>query len=99
MPFGSTLGHHDVTALLAAACAICRQRRIVIVYCLSHRLFQNISLGEWMYAMEHEGLRRSEEAFKIYALGVLLVLLTAMLRAYSQVSSNLTSARVRGLFF
>lgn len=47
--------------------------------------------------MEHEGLRRSRADFRIYALGVLLVLLTSILRAIASVTSNLTSANVSAL--
>jgi hypothetical protein len=60
----------------------------------SFRLFQNVSLGEWMYAMEHSGLRQSRSAFRTYAVGVLLVLLATVLRAVTSVTSNLTSANV-----
>ena len=53
-----------------------------------------MSLGEWMYAMEHGGRGSGRVAFRVYVLGVLLVLLTTMLRAFSQVTSNLASANV-----
>jgi hypothetical protein len=61
---------------------------------VSFRLFQNVSLGEWMYAMEHSGLRQSRSAFRTYAVGVLLVLLATVLRAVTSVTSNLFSATV-----
>jgi hypothetical protein len=61
---------------------------------VSFRLFQNVSLGEWMYAMEHSGLCQSRSAFRTYAVGVLLVLLATVLRAVTSVTSNLISAKV-----
>jgi hypothetical protein len=47
-----------------------------------------------MYAMENEGAKQSKVQFRMYALGVLLVLLATILRAVTQVTSNLTSANV-----
>jgi hypothetical protein len=63
----------------------------------SCRLFQNINLGKWMYAMENEGAKQSKEQFRMYALSVVLVLLATILRAVTQVTSNLTSANVSAI--
>jgi hypothetical protein len=51
-----------------------------------------------MYAMENEGAKQSQEEFRMYALGVVLVLLATILRAATQVTSNLTSANVSVAF-
>lgn len=62
--------------------------------CSLRRLFQNIALGEWMDAMEHDGVARSTASFRTYMLSVGVVLLATMFRAVTQVTSNLISAQV-----
>jgi len=70
---------------------------IINIYPLHNRLFQNIALGEWMDAMEHDGVARSTVSFRTYMLSVGVVLLATMFRAVTQVTSNLISAQVSQL--
>lgn len=47
-----------------------------------------------MYAMENDGSYRSQRAFEVYALSVLIVLASFIVRTVTQVTANLTSSRV-----
>ena len=62
---------------------------------IAHRLFQNISLGEWMNAMEHGSIASSNAAFRLYIFSVCVVFCSSMLRSFVKVAANLNSAKVQ----
>lgn len=56
-------------------------------------LYQNIALGEWMEAMEKDGIRSGKKTFYLYLLSILIVFICTFLCIASQVISNLVSSK------